>query len=397
MGNNNMVKIRFVFLCMLFFIIPIISLSASDRSEVWEKMYNRAITIDQQYAIMQNIVALDDPTLTEMLDSALSGQINTMENQMNRTQREKMNELMRLIVNELSSLKAEESAETIFSLYSLTDSITLKADCIVALGQIQAVEFAPQVSIVLRNMNFNSATDKKSAETLAYAAILSLEKMRETAGFEQVFYASVGWYSRRIRDKAKAVLEYISNDPTDPIISILNGDSDYISKELALNLENKSSASAANKNKVAVLAVKESLRYSANNKVEENQLTKLRLAAMNILISNKYNGLDIIDDISMVYTRTTDINEKLLVIQTFGINGTDEAVAWLSRNLSNYNSRQLDGNSANQTELLYIKQLINSLVTSGNVYAKPVLLEVQFSNYTPAITRLAKNAIKSFE
>jgi prefoldin subunit 5 len=69
----------------------------------------------------------------------------------------------------------------------------------------------------------------------------------------------------------------------------------------------------------------------------------------------------------------------------------------MSNVLSEYNSRQLSGLSANQTELIYVKQLINSLALTGNVNAKTVLMEVQFSDYTPAIVRLVKEALTKFE
>ena len=397
MNNNETIKIRRVFFYIIFLIIPIISLSASERSEVWKKMYNRAVTIEQQYILMQNIVAMNDPVLSEMLDSALADQISSLENQMSRTDLEKKNQLMRMIVNELSSLKAEESAGTIFTLFNSVDDYYLKADCLIALGQIRAVELVPQISTILRNLNFNTTSDKQPAEIIAYGAIIALERMRETAGFEQVFYASLGWYSRRIRDKAAAVLESISDDPTEPILNIIGGESDYESKELALNLENRSSAPPENKNKVAILGIKESLRYLPNDKTEANQLEKLRLAAINILIANKYNGVDIVDDLTTVYNRAIDINEKLITLQALGNNGSDKSVLWLSNELAEFNSRQLDGIAVNQTELIYVKQLIGSLAVSGNVNAKPVLLEVQFSNYTPAIIRLAKNAIKELE
>jgi hypothetical protein len=397
--NNfkNQKRMKMAFFSVLLMILPLIVLSASDRSEVWKRMYNRALTIDQQYAIMENIVAMDDPSMIEVLDSALAEQISSLEDQMNRTERNQKNQLMRLIVNELSSLRAEESAGTIFTLYNAIDDHILKADCLVALGQIRAIDLVPQVSTILRNLNFNTSDDTQVAEILAYAAVVSLERMRDIRGFEQVFYASLGWYSRRITDKASAVLSVISDDPSDPILEIIGGDSSYEIKLVALNVENSSNAPAENKNKVAVLSLHEGLRYSPNDKMEADQLAKLRQTAIIALINNQYHDSGVVKDLISSYDRSDDINYKLIVIQALGTNGTDEAVAWLSKELANFNSRQLSGLSANQTELIYIRQIISSLALSGNVNAKPVLLEVQFSDYTPAIVRLAKDALSKFE
>lgn len=395
MKNIKVNKIsRFVILAALILVLPSVALSASDRSEVWKRMYNRAVTIDQQKAIMQNIIAMDDPAMIEMLDGALAYQISTLENQMNRTERNNKNELMRMIVNALSSLRAEESAGTIFTLYNAADDHLLKADCLVALGQIRAVDLVPQITTVLRNLNFNTSSDTQVAEIIAYAAVVSLERMRDVRGFEQVFYASLGWYSRRVKDKAAAVLKVISEDPSDPILDIISGDSDYGSKIVALNVENESAAPPENKNKVAVLALSEGLRYSSNDKMEASELSQLRTAAVKLLIINQYKEADVVTDLATNFTRATDINDKLYALQALGVNGTDEAVSWLSDQLNNYNSRQLSGLSANQAELIYIRQIINSLAVSNNVNAKPALLEVQFSDYTPAIVRLAKDALK---
>ncbi len=294
-------------------------------------------------------------------------------------------------------MKAEDSAGTIFTLFNSVDDPYLKADCLVALGQIRAIELVPQISIILRNLNLDTYSDKQAAEIIAFGAIISLGKMKDTAGFEQVFYASLGWYSRRIKDKATEVLSIISDDPTEPVLKILNGESDFVSKALALNIENRSSASPENKSKAAVLGIKEGLRYSPRDPAEATQLSKLRLAGINILINNNYKNSDIVDDLSTVFTEATDINEKLLSLQALGVNGTDEAVSWLSNQLSVYNERQLSGLGVNQTELIYVKQLISSLAKSGNANAKPVLLAVQFSDYTPAINRLSKNALKELE
>jgi hypothetical protein len=374
------------------------SLQAGDRSEVWKRMYNRAMTIDQQYAIMQNIVAMDDPSLIDMLDDALAEQIASLEDQMNRTERARKDELMRMIVNELSALKAEESAGTIFTLYNAVDNHILKADCLVALGNIRAIDLVPQVSMILRNLNFNTNTEPQVAEILAFAAVVSLERMRDIQGFEQVFYASQGWYSRRVKDRAAEALKIISDDPTEPIIAILTGpDSNYKTKLTALEVENESTAPVENKNRVAILALQEGLRYSPNNKTEGDQLAKLRQTAMVSLIENGYKGPDVAEDLGRAYERAEDINERLISIQAMGVNGTDETVGWLSNKLSDFNDNQLSGIAANQTELIYIRQMISSLGLSGNVNAKPILLEVQFSDYTPAIVRLAKEAISNLE
>lgn len=395
---NKSVLSRKVVLTFVLLVVSLSFLSAGDRSEVWKRMYSRAMTIDQQYAIMQNIVAMDDPSLIEVLDEALAEQISSLEDQMNRTERAKKDELMRMIVNELSALKAEESAGTIFTLYNNVDNPILQADCLVALGQIRAVDLVPQISIILRNLNFNTNSDQQVAEILAYAAVVSLERMRDVRGFEQVFYASLGWYSRRVRDRAEEALKVISDDPTEPILTILSGpDSSYKTKLTALEVESASNAPAENKSRTAVMALQEGLRYSPNDKTEADQLARLRQTAMVVLISNEYKNPDIAEDLAKAFDRAEDINEKLIAIQAMGVNGTDETVGWLSNKLSDFNSRQLSGIAADQTELIYIRQMISSLGLSGNINAKPVLLEVQFSDYTPAVVRLAKEAIANFE
>ncbi len=109
-----------IVLVAVLFSLPVV-IFGSDRSEVWKRMYNRAQTVEQQHAIMQNIVAMDDPALSDMLDSALADQISTLENKMNRTERARKSQLMRMIVNELSSLRAEESAGTIFTLFNAVE------------------------------------------------------------------------------------------------------------------------------------------------------------------------------------------------------------------------------------------------------------------------------------
>lgn len=389
---------KFLTTASLLLIVLIGQVGAGDRSEVWKRMYNRAFTIEQQYAIMQNIVAMDDPSLIDVLDSALADQISSLEDNLNRTEMAQKEELMRLIVNELSSLKAEESAGTIFTLYNTVDNHILKADCLVALGNIRAIDLVPQISTILRNLNFNTSDNVQVAEILAYASIISLERMRDINGFEQVFYASQGWYTRRVKERAAEALASISSDPTEPILDIMGGAySDYRTKLIALQVQNASEAPLENKSKAAVLALSEGLRYSANDKTEGDQLSKLRQEAMIALINNGYKDPEIVPNLSKTYDRAIDISERLIAIQALGSNGSNEAIAFMSDIMTEFNDRQLSGIAADQTELIYIRQFISSLGYSGNVNAKPVLLEVQFSDYTPAIVRLAKEAISNLE
>lgn len=382
----------------LILILSTQALFASN-AEVWTRLYRRSATLEQKEMVLQNIVKMDDRAVEPILMEALEEMNNNQEKF--RGDRALMAQWVRMtdmIVKELGDLKTRDSEDLVwFVVTHPAESALLKANAMIALGNMRSTTYAPDLAMILRNLNFNTQRDNKSnAEIEAYGAVMSLLKMRSPLGFEPVFYAATGWYSRRTKDLAMEALKTMAEDPSDQVMEIMK-DADFKTKKIALEVENASTAPAERKNEVAILALEEGLRYQTQDKREQDDLSKLRVEAMKILIANKSTDDAAVPFMKSIVERSKDANEIIYAYYTLGIIGSDAAVELLSEKLSAFNIRQADGLEADRSQLEYIKQIIKSIGMSKNSKGMGALTEVQFSNYTPAINRLAKQAMEELQ
>ncbi|MDA3956421.1 hypothetical protein [Oceanispirochaeta sp.] len=388
-----MIKKITVFTAFLFFLISVLPVF-SDSAEVWTRLYRRSSSIEQKEMVLQNIVKLNDRGVEPILIEALEEMINNQEKfRGDRALMMKWVDISSMIVKALGTLKTRDAEDLVwFVVNHPGDNSLLKADALIALGEMRAIGYAPEIATILRNLNLNTQQDNRTnAEIEAYGCVLALQKMRDPLGFEPVFYAATGWYSRRTKNLALESLKAISEDPTEPVMKIMI-DADFKTKKIALQVEKDSSASVENKDKVAILALEEGHKYQTSDKKQLDDLSKLRVEAIKILIENESK-----DDAAVPFLKKTvelakDGNEIIYSYFALGVIGSDAAVDVLSEKLSYFNRRQSDGIEASRDQLEYIKQIIKSIGMSGNSRGNAALREVQFSNYTPAIVRLAKQA-----
>ena len=387
-------KNRLITVSLLSLLFLNSSLFAGEQAEVWSRLYRRSQSMDQKEMILKNIVKLNDrdfePVLIEALEKLNGDQQKYRGNIVLMTQ---WVDMTRLIVRELGELKSLNAEDQIFFVATHTDDSLLIADALIALGNIRSVKYAPEIANILRNLNFNTQKNNRDgAEIQAYGAVMALQKMRAPIGFEPVFYSYIGWYSKRTKNLAGEALKYITDDPTELVMAIMEK-ADYDIKKMALQVEKESSAPVESKIIVAILALEEGLKYKTEDKIEQDALSKLRVEAMKVLIENSSKNDSAVPFLSEIFKRNFDVNESLYALYALGVDGSDSAVAVLTSSLSNFNKRQLDGFKASRNEIEYIKQIIKSIGMSGNQKGMEVLTEVQFSDYTPAITRLAREAM----
>jgi hypothetical protein len=216
--------------------------------------------------------------------------------------------------------------------------------------------------------------------------------MKSEVGFEQVFDASVGWYSDRVTDLAAQALPLMSDDPAGQLVTIIRGNPDYRYKRYALNTALGLEISDAEKTSAAAAALSEGLKYSENDYELNLQLTKLRTDAITALI----NVSGATSETPRLLNKAIDegeIDEKLIAIQALGVDGGDEASTILAHRLARFNERQASGISINNEELLLVRQLMFAMGESGNPIGIQSLKEMSFVGYTPAILRQADEAL----
>jgi len=387
MKRLSLISILFLFVLT---VLPVYS----DAAEVWSRLYKRSNSLEQKEMILQNIVKLNDRSVEPVLIDALEEMNNDQEKfKGDRVLLMKWVDMTDMIVKALGNLKTRDSEDLVwFVVTHPADNSLLKSDALIALGEMRATGYASQIATMLRNLNFNTQMNNKAnAEIEAFGCVMALQKMRDPVGFEPVFYAATGWYSRRTKDLAMETLKTIMDDPTESVMSIMKT-ADFTAKRTALMVEKQSSASVENKDKVAILALEEGHKYQTTDKRKLDDLSRLRVEAMKVLIENNSKDDAAVPLLKKTVELARDSNEIIYSYFALGVIGSDAAVDVLSEKLSYFNRRQSDGVFASQEQLDYVKQIIKSIGMSGNSRGNAVLTEVQFSNYTPAINRLAKQA-----
>lgn len=357
------------------------------------RVYGRLSDIEQKYEVMQSIIELDDassePFLFEALNDLVYGDLSRFRSDAETYDRWEI--LTRTIVKELGEIRGESAARTIWDLTRSAEVPLLKSEGFIALGRIGALQYAGEIATMLRNLNFNVRPDTEAAEIEAYGAVTALDELKDDAGFEPLFYASIGWYSDRITDRAADSVRGSFDNAVTQLIGIMERTQDYREKRLALDAALSASAPEAEKTAAVAAALSEGLRYAESDPARRRELAGLRLDALNASIALGVPS----EDLPPLIDRAVDegeLDEKLVAIQALGADGGDAAAQYLANRLAGFNERRRNGISLNREELTIVRQLIFAMGESGNRIAADELAEMEYLDYTPALKRQAAEA-----
>ena len=391
MNRNSIKKVWFVVLAG-FLAVPV--LWAGEASEMWKRLYQRSTSLEQKLAVMQNLLEQDDPSVVPALIESLTELVVGSKNLRSSTEKENWTQLCRLIIQALGNFKATESANAIFQCFEAAESPILKSEALTAMGKIRATEYTERITLLLRDLNLKPEGDAVSQEIVAYGCINALEKLKGNQAYKQVFLASRGWYSKRIKDRASSALPLMSEDPTEVLAELLR-ESPPEMKLQALQTGLTSSAPQEKKISLAVLALEQGLLEQTGDVRQQVQLGSLRSNAINALINLQSKFPASLAPLRKVIELNYDVNERLNAVIALGINGSDEATKILSTFLDQQNQRQLRGTQ--EADNRFTIALIRALGMTKNPLARPVLQAVEYSNYTPAMVKISKEALQQIE
>lgn len=390
--NRKLFNLVWVIVLGGFLSIPL--LRANEAAEMWKRLYQRSTSLDQKLAVMHNLIEQNDPSIVPTLVQSLTELVTESKNLRTSTDKENWTQLCRVIIRALGNYKATESAGIIFQCFEAAEDPILKSEAITTIGKIRATDFTERISLLLRDLNLKPAGDSVSQEIIAYGCINALEKLKGNLAYKQVFLAAQGWYSKRIKDRAAAALPLMSEDPTEVLVELLR----ELSPELKLQALQAGLISAAPPEKkisLAVLALEQGLLEQTVDVRLQAQLGTLRAAAINALINLQSKSPASIEPLRKVIEQNYDVNERLNAVLALGINGSDEATKILASFLDRQNQRQLSGTQ--EADNRFTIALIRALGMTKNPLARPVLQAVEYSNYTPAMVRISKEALQQIE
>jgi hypothetical protein len=370
---------------------------AAETAEIYQTLYKQAEGLQQKYAAILNLVALNDKTTAPMLSSALEELLLAQKAYKSPVDNTLYGQTLRVLAQALGDYKYSAAAPSLWDVVQQVPDPLADAEAMMAIGKMRDLDYVERIADKLRDLNLQPTEDSDAGEKLAYGAIVALDKFKDVRGFSPVFFASDAWYSQRVREQAAQSLLDISADPTDPIKVILGTEDSPSRKLRALQAEVASKAKDGSKVEVAILALNLGHLKAPRDKVEAKLLSDLRKLALRSLVVYKATGADPVDGCGLSYAKGFDDEERLLALQALGANGSDQSATALRDIIQRLNADQQAG-VADETRNRMAKAAIENTAVSKNKIVGPALLAVSIDDkWSDGIIQAAQDALKAIE
>jgi hypothetical protein len=380
--------------CVLLVVLGGLPAFADDEAmELYTYLYNNSVNPVDKLGVLRLVIESEPSGAGQFYADALNQLVETGMNLQTATERDAADELARLLCYHTGEEKIASSAGDIWRTFETFSNPLVKAEALTALGRIQAGAFLPQVIKVLNDLNLAPAADYESAEKIAYGAILSLEKYQEKDGYLPVFFASIGWYSARIKDTAKKSLTVILQDPTEPLTEVITSASyNYQAKLDALRTMEESNSSNEIKANFALAAYSEGWLAATSVTRERMLLNTMRKFSMQMI--QRYGTSDnaVYSLLDRSYKGGTDWEEKLGAVSTLGTLATPEAARQLANYLQLFNAALQRGTITPNDERM-VREVIPALGATGQSAGRAALNTVLALDWTNAVKNLAREAL----
>jgi hypothetical protein len=375
----------------------VLAAGANERVRVFAFILSQADTVQQKQSAVSSLVELGDeaaaPYLAEELDELLAARSTIARG----SQTEEYERLVRMLVKALGDWRYTNAAASLMRVVEDSADPLSRAEALIGLGSMRAAEYAEKIALLLRNLTFTPPADRDGGEKVAYGAVLALERMRSPLGFEQLFAASEGWYSKRVKEQAERSLELVLPDPSDAIRAIIAADTpDRIIRALSLAL--RSQAPQNRQRELASLALERGIALSpGRTRAEQLSLAELRTRAMNALVALQDTEGRNAAFMAEAY-RISSLDERLVALRALGTNRSAEAAAALSDIILRLNS-DMSAGLVNDTQNTLMRAALQNAALNRRQSLATALIIVQNNTQklSNAIIRLATESLKSLE
>jgi hypothetical protein len=368
---------------------------ANDSVRVYGRLLGEVDTVEQKYAVATSIVSINDPAAASYFANTLDWALSTRSALRTMSERETYERLTRILLKSLGEWRYTNAADSVMRAVEDSPDALTKAEALIALGNMRAVEYAERISLMLRDLNNEPSADREFGEKIAYGCILALEKMRSPVGFAPLFFASEGWYSKRVRDQALRSLPLILDDPSEAVSGLIKVETPPRMIR-ALDLELRSAAPAGAKTSVAKLALSMGIKASPRNRTEQNQLSELRMKAMNALAAAGTGDGSTASDIAEAY-KIAPQDERLVALKALGADKSSATAAVLRDIIVGLNADQLAG-IVDETKNTLMRAALQNAAVSANKDLMPAIEMVRMNNgWSSGILSLASAAQKALQ
>jgi hypothetical protein len=388
----------FIFKVFVVF-IPFALFGQTTGLDTWTEIYNSDPTMPGQLLTLQMVAKQEAADSGPFFAAALSRLLRQYPTLRRPSDLAAADECAMIIARELGTAKYAEAGPDIWKGVETFSNPLVKSELLMALGKAGAVDYLSHVAQVLTDLNTRipSEQDVQIRDSrVAYGAIISLENFGDISGYLPVFFAANGWYDSRIKTQAAASLPAITNDPTDPLLQVLQSPGyPYSIKYVALQAEDASRAPDASKARVAAVALAEGWRAATANIHQRNELAQIRKFSIDMI--RRYGMEDdntVYINLARCYREGIDINEKLDAVEALSAIATNQAAALLNNFILAIHQRR-QSNALTREDDQMIRALITALGATKRSVGKTSLTMVQQSpSWTNTIRSLAAVALE---
>ncbi|MDR2479711.1 MAG: hypothetical protein LBD48_10430 [Treponema sp.] len=369
--------------------------------DMYTFLYDGSQTQSEQLAILQSMAEANVSGAGDFYAKALTRLVAGYSNIRTATvtERSAASEQAKLRAGFVGTEKNTASARDLWRIYTdfPQNEALAKAEALMALGKIQAKEYFPQVNEVLKVLNGEGKppADPLNGERIAYGAIIALEKFQNPEASLQLYKASNGWYTDRVKSQAARSLDVISATLAPYISGIIkSAGSTYQDKLTALQTIQKSKAVNDDKSAVAVVALAQGWTAVTRNPTEQNTLATMRRTAIDMIRGYGSSDASIYPLLERSYSDgLAGEDEKFRTVRALSVLATDDSARLLAQFLSELNIKRQRGNITQDDERM-VREIIPALGATKRPSGRFALTAViNNDGWTPAVKTLARNAL----
>jgi hypothetical protein len=376
----------------IFLLASSVPVFADEAVEVYKLLYTQAETQRQKFIALKVMVDMNDPVLAIVLAAALKDLLTADTKGFSAQDADYYDKMLILTCQGLGNFLYDDSQDDLMFVVRNNRNPQIRSEALIALGKMRALAYLDDIVGILRDLNANSGTNREEAEILANGCLISLGKMGDIKGWTEVFFASQGWYSNRIRFTAEEILPAMVDDPSPAISEILSKESVKL-KILALRYEVRSKASRENRIRIGQIALREGIASRATNASDKALAKSLRTAAMDCLISQNDASPD---SLAMYkgYWPNADMDERLLILSAYGVNKGNEAAALLSEVITECNLQKTGNAFGDDLDRLTKAAILNAAKTRNPAVIPALKVVASNPAWSSGMTMAASDALK---
>ena len=366
--------------------------NASEEPDFYTQQLDSQNTMAGMLRIVQN--AKEDGASAEFYGHALDRLFLLLPNVAETTEINTADDLALLLCANLGEARYTEAGPNLWKAVESFSSPLVRAEALASLGKAQAMDFLPQVIQLLSDINLEPGKDPIVREQVAFGAITALEEYKDSSGYLPVFFVTVGWYSDRLKNRAKEALPKIMDNPTEPLISVIRSSSySYAVKYGAIQVLEGSDVTTQQKSQGAVASLSEAWRTNTNLLTQRLILISTRKLSLSMIRRYGTEDANVYPLLEKCYREGSDEEEQIAALSALSALATDDSARILSSFLIDINNRLVRETLTQEDERM-VRVIIPALGNTGRAGARNALRTVLNSDWTSTVQLLAQDALK---